>query len=69
MSFCHSGIVLLPRATEALLKKVKSHIKMSYVKTEHREVIDCLRKYDLTCVPDLNILILIDILWTHKPLL
>jgi hypothetical protein len=42
---------------------------MSFVKTDCREVIDCLTKYNVTYVLVVNILILFDSLWTHKPLL
>jgi hypothetical protein len=72
LSCCHSGVVFLPRATEALLEKVNSYIKMPYVKTDHREVIDCLSKYNLTCVFYLSIMILqyqMTLLCTQNPLL
>ena len=48
--------------------KVESHSKMSLVKTECGEVVHRLTKY-VTYVLYLNILILIDSLLTHKPLL
>ena len=65
----HSGTPFLLKATKALLEKVNSHIQMSSIKTDCREVINCLTKCDMIYVLDINILILIDSLLTHKPLL
>jgi hypothetical protein len=50
LCFWHSEIVFLLKATKALLEKVNSHIKMSFTKTECREVINCFIKYNVIYV-------------------